>query len=96
MWLKPKDYFDFAKECGIVYFQVDLAKLLDEIYDDTQVLPGITLDELNEKCLSYYNDLITSCPEGMPFEQYIAQELYEDFALLRKVLLKIHKYFLDD
>ncbi len=96
MWLTPENYCDFAKNCKIVYFQFDLTKLLDEIYNDVGVLPGITFDELNEKCMRDYDYLINSCPEDTPFEQYLDQELHARFVLLRQVLLEIHKCFLDD
>ena len=96
MWLTPKDYFDFAKNCGIVYFQFDLPELLDELYNDIQVLDGITFDDLHEFLMRYYNELITYCPEGTTVEQYLDEELCEDFPLLRKVLLAIHKSFLDN
>lgn len=96
MWLTPEDYFDFVKNCGIVYFQFDLPKLLDELYNDIDVLPGLTFNDLNERCMRYYTELITYCPEGTTVEQYLDEELCEDFPLLREVLLAIHECFLDD
>ena len=96
MWLTPEDYFDFSKNCGIVYFQFDLPKLIDELYNENQIISGVTFCELNERCMHYYDSLIASCPEGTPFEQYLDENLRSDVVLLRKVLLKIHECFLDD
>ena len=96
MWLTPKDYFDFAHKCKIVYFQVDLPKLLDEIYLDAELLSGLTLDKLRERSMHFYNALIDSCPENMPFEQYLDQELDPDVTLYREILLAIHETFLDN
>lgn len=99
MWLTPKDYkdyLDFAKETGIVYFRVDLPKLLDEIYMDAEEITGLTFDELNDRCISDYQSFIKSCPQDMPFEQYLDQELYPDIVWYRKVLLGLHEYFLNN
>jgi len=73
-----------------------LPKLLDELYNDAQILPGITFDKLNELLMREYKESIASCPKDMTFEQYLDQELYADIVIYRKVLLAIHKCFSDD
>lgn len=91
MWITNKDYNDFVQNCKIIYFQVDLPKLLDELFGDCENIDGITFNDLNNCCIRYYEELIASCPEDMSFSECI--ESHSDYPVFCEVLTAIHNNF---
>lgn len=94
MWVKPEDYFNFAKNCRVTYFAFDISKLMDELFGESASISGITLDHLNGECVRIYNQLLESCPPNTPFADYVHKKIPEEYgddtAVLQSILIDIN------
>lgn len=94
MWVTPEDYKYYVEKTNILYFQLDLPKLVSEVMEETESLKGVTLDDLNNECVNLCQRLIAGCPKKVKFKQYTLQMFPNISQDLLSVLLVIHKKLL--
>lgn len=90
MWVTSDDYKYFAEKSNILYFNVDLPKVITDFFDEDENLDGITMDKFHSRCLSLSQRLAIACPKNMEFKEYVLMKFPEISLDALNILLTLH------